>query len=222
MESATFACYKCFMPSPGLLAQAFLCSLLLISFAQQPPQDTPAVSRTRRFQLKQEHLCCLLVKGVDPIYPRESRLARTEGVVRLVIVIAKNGSVADVQSVSGDPPLLDAAITAVRQWRTQEVYLNGQVVEAEVPLTFTFTIQDPPNPAYLHLTNGKVIRANELREYTDTMEYTVGRHTHHVSPHSVTKITACLRNCIYGGGPSFNIVAIPLLPAKNTARQPPR
>jgi hypothetical protein len=69
----------------------------------------------------------------------------------------------------------------------------------------------------LHLTNGKVMRADELREYTDTMEYTVGRRTHHVSPHSVTKITACLHNCIYGGGPSFNIVAIPLSPAKDTA-----
>lgn len=159
----------------------------------------------------------MLVNAVDPIYPRESRLAHTEGVVKLVIIIAKNGSVADVQSVSGDPLLLDAAITAVRQWRTQEVYVNGQVVEAEVPLTFTFTIQDPPKPAYLHLTSGKIIRADELREYTDTMEYTVGRHTHHVSSHSVTKITACLRNCIYGGGPSFNIVAIPLLPAKDTA-----
>ena len=205
------------MPSPGPLAQAFLCSLLLISFAQQPPQDTTEVSRVRRFQLKQEQLFCLLVNAVDHIYPRESRLAHTEVVVKLVIIIAKNGSVADVQSVSGDPLLLDSVITAVRQWHTQAIYVNGQVVEAEVPLSFTFTIQDPPKPAYLHLTNGKVIRADELREYTDTMEYTVGRHTHHVSPHSVTKITACLHNCIYGGGPSFNIVAIPLSPAKDTA-----
>ena len=138
------------MPSPGPLAQVFLCSLLLMSFAQQPPQDTTEVSRVRRFQLKQEHQCRLLVNAVDPIYPRESRLAHTEGVVKLVIVIAKNGSVADVQSVSGDPLLLDSVITAVRQWRSQEVYVNGQVVEAEVPLTFTFTIQDPPKPAYLH------------------------------------------------------------------------
>jgi len=136
------------------------------------------------------------------------------------MIIAKNGSVADVQSVSGDPLLLDSAITAVRQWRSQPINVNGQVVEAEVPLTFTFAIQDPPKPAYLHLASGKVIRVDELREYTDTMEYTVGRRTHHVSPHSVTKITACLRNCIYGGGPSFNIVAMPLLPARKSARPP--
>jgi TonB family protein len=205
------------MPSPGPLAQVSLYFLLLIPFAQQPPQGTTAVSKLQRFRLKENNLHCILIYSVDPIYPSESRLAHTEGVVKLVIIIAKNGSVADVQSVSGDPLLLDAAITAVRQWRTQEVNLNGQVVEAEVPLTFTFTIQDPPKPAYMHLTNGKVIRADELREYTDTMEYTVGRHTHHVSPHSVTKITACLRNCIYGGGPSFTIIAIPLLPAKDTA-----
>jgi TonB family protein len=206
------------MPSPGPLVQVSLCFLFLISFAQQPPQDTTAVSKAHSFRLKQNDVRCNLINSADPIYPRESRLAHTEGVVKLVIIIAKNGSVADVQSVSGDPLLLDSAITAVRQWRSQSVYLNGQVVEAEVPLTFTFTIQDPPKPAYLHLTNGKVFRVDELREYTDTMEYTVGRRTHHVSPHSVKKITDCLRNCIYGGGPSFNIVAIPLLPARKAAR----
>ena len=218
MESATFACYKCFMPSPGPLAQAFLCSLLFISFAQQPPQDATAVSRVRRFQLKQKDLCCLLFKVVDPIYPRESRLAHTEGVVKLVMIIAKNGSVADVQSVSGDPLLLDSAITAVRQWRSQDVNVNGQVVEAEVPLTFTFAIQDPPKPAYLHLTSGKVIRVDELREYTDAMEYTVGRRTHHISANSVADINACARvsvilrregDCIPSGGASFSVRAIP-------------
>jgi hypothetical protein len=58
-----------------------------------------------------------------------------------------------------------------------------------------------------------VIRADEVREFTDRMEYTVGRHTHHLSPDSVTAILACGRDCVLSGGPSFDIHAIPLLPA---------
>lgn len=163
--------------------------------------------------MTQDQLCCFILKGVEPVYPRESRLAHTEGVVKLTMIIAGDGSVADLQAVSGDPLLLDSAISAVRQWRFQPVLLNGSPTEAEVPLSFTFSIQVAPSPAYLHLTNGSVIRADEVREFTDRMEYTVGRHTHHLSPDSVTAILACGRDCVLSGGPSFDIHAIPLLPA---------
>ena len=93
--------------------------------------------------------------------------------------------------------------------------------EIEVPLSFTFKIEDPPKPAFLHLTNGKVIRADNVRELTNRIEYIVDRRTHHIPPDSVTDIDACVRvsvlpkegNCIPSGGPSFVIRAIPLLPA---------
>jgi hypothetical protein len=115
---------------------------------------------------------------------------------------------------------------AVRQWRFM---IGGRAVGApkqtEVQLTFTFKIEDPPKPAYLHLTNGKVIRADEVREFTDRIEYTVGRRTHRMAPGSVTAINACARvvvkpnlkdgDCIPSGGPSFNIRAIPLLPSES-------
>jgi len=75
--------------------------------------------------------------------------------------------------------------------------------------------------SFLHLSNGQVIRADNVREFTDRIEYTVGRRTHYISPDSVTDINACARvsldispkegNCIPGGGPSFFIHAIPLL-----------
>jgi hypothetical protein len=101
----------------------------------------------------------------------------------------------------------------------------GAPRETEVPLTFTFKIEDPPKPGYLHLSDGKVIRADSVREFTDRMEYTVAGRTHHISPDSVTDINACAHvsiitkpkdkedDCIPRGGPSFDIIAIPLLPA---------
>jgi hypothetical protein len=144
------------------------------------------------------------------------------------LVIADDGSVAELQAVSGDPLLLDSKMKAVRQWHFS---IGGRVAagprEMEVPLTFTFKIEDPPKPAFLHLSNGEVTRAGNVRELTDRIEYTVDRRTHHISPDSVTDINACARvsviispkegNCIPRGGPSFFIRAIPLLPAVKTS-----
>jgi TonB family protein len=206
------------MPSPVPLAQISLYFFLLISFAQTPPpQSTATVSKVPRIQMQQEHLCCSILNFVKPIYPKESRLARTEGLVKLILIIDVNGSAADVRAVSGDPALLDSVITAVRQWRFQPTLLNNDPAEAEVPLSFTFRIENPPKPAYLYLKNGGVIRADRVREFPDTMEYTVGRRIHNLSADSVLSISACGHNCVAGGVPSFDVIAIPLLPTNKTA-----
>ena len=162
------------------------------------------------------------MRFVNPVYPKEARFAKTEGVVKVVVVFDENGSVTDLQAVSGDPVLLDSVLRAVRQWH---IAIGGRLVdgprETEVPLSFTFKIETP-TPAYLHLSDGRVIRADNVREFADRIEYTVGRRTHHISPTSVTDINACARiaielpmregSCIPGGGPSFLIRALPLLP----------
>jgi hypothetical protein len=196
--------------------------VLSILFAQVPPQSTTPNAELPRIHLKQDQLCCFVMNFVEPIYPREARLAHTEGAVKLILVIAADGSIADLQAVSGDPLLLDSTMKAIRQWRFSIGGFVGKTRETEVPLSFMFKIEDPPKPAYLHLTSGKVIRADEVREFTNRIEYTVGRRTHHLSANSVTDINGCVRtsvipqsegDCIPSGGPSFNIRAIPLLPA---------
>jgi TonB family protein len=209
------------------LARVFLHSLLSILFAQAPPQTTTPNSEPLRMHLKQEELCCFDMHFVKPVYPREARLAHIEGVVKLILVIAENGSVADLQAVSGDPLLLDSAMRAVRQWHVSTVGgVAGRSMETEVALSFTFKIEKPPKPAYLHLSNGEVIRVDRVREFTDGIEYTVGRRTRHISADSVTDINTCARislhllpregDCIPSGGPSFEIRAIPLLPVGKT------
>jgi hypothetical protein len=89
---------------------------------------------------------------------------------------------------------------------------------AELPLTFTFTIYNPPKPTYLHLKNGDVIRADSVREYNDGIEYKVGRLTNRISADSVRDISWCGSDCVPGGGPIFDIRAIPLLPAKKETK----
>jgi TonB family protein len=216
------------MPSPAPLAQVFLNSLLSILLSQAPLQSTTPNSGLPRVHLEQDQLFCYSVYFVKPIYPREARLAHAEGVVKLILVIADDGSIAGLQTVSGYPLLLDSTVNAVRQWRFSSMSrVAGNPAETEVPLSFTFKIEDPPKPAYLHLSNGEVIRADNVREFTDRIEYTVGRRTHHISTDSVTDINACARiwvggpqkegDCVASGGPSFLIHAIPLLPAVKTS-----
>jgi TonB family protein len=174
-----------------------------------------------RAHLSQNQLCCFDMRFVNPVYPKEARLANIEGLVNVVVVFADDGSVTELQAVSGDPVLLDSVMKAVRQWRFS---WGGRLVdgptETEVPLSFTFKIETP-TPAYLHLRDGRVIRADNVREFTDRIEYAVGHRTHRISANSVTDINACARisvespqkegSCIPSGEPSFLIRAIPLI-----------
>jgi TonB family protein len=160
---------------------------------------------------------------VKPVYPKEARRAHIEGVVKLHLVLADDGSIVELQPISGDPLLVDSAMKAVQQWHVSFSRVVGRPVEHEIALSFTFSIEDPPKPAYRHLANGDVIRADTVREFADRIEYTVGRQTHYISPDSVTNINACARvallpkmkegDCVVGGGPTFNIRAIPLWPS---------
>ena len=205
------------MPS----AQVWIYSLMLIALAQTPPRSTTADSKPPRVKIKQKDINCLAWNVVNPVYPKEARLAHTEGTVKLTIIVAANGLVTDIEDVSGDPLLSDSVIDAVRQWRLQPILLNGNPTQAEAPLTFTFRIYDPPTPAYLHLKNGAVIRADRVREYPDGIEYTAGGRSHRIPADSVWTISDCGgRDCVPGGGPSFSIRAIPLLPSEKETRRP--
>ena len=211
------------MPSSAPFGQILLYLLPSILAAQAPARSTAPRSELPRLHLEQDRLNCTALNVAGPIYPREARLAHAEGVVNLVMIIAVDGTVADLRAVSGNPLFLDSTIKALRQWRFAPTLVNGHPEEVYVALAFNFSIQDPPKPAYLRLTDGKVIRADAVREFTDRIEYTVGRRTFRLSPDSVEDISACDRTahlaegCVHGGEPSFNIRAFPLFPADNTS-----
>jgi TonB family protein len=215
------------MPLLASVTQVLVRLLLSIHLSQSPAQNTGPAPEVTRIHLEQNALCCFTSHSVTPVYPRQARVGHIEGVVKVILVIAADGSIADLQAVSGDPLLLDSTIKAVRQWRFSIGGFLGEPRKTEVPLSFTFKIEDPPKPAYLHLTSGKIIRADEVREFTDGIEYAVGSRTHHISASSVANIDGCARvtailqregDCIPAGGPSFFVRNIPLLPAVPPSR----
>jgi protein TonB len=92
--------------------------------------DTP-VSRIR---MGGKVTAAMLVNKVQPIYPLEARRQRVSGVVRLHAIIAKDGSVRQLEVVSGDSLLVQAALDAVRQWRYRPTTLEGEAVEVDTTI----------------------------------------------------------------------------------------
>jgi TonB family protein len=81
-----------------------------------------------------------LIHQVPPVYPPLAKQARIQGTVRLTAIIGKDGTVQDVQLVSGHPLLVPAAMEAVRQWRYEPTLLNGEPVEVITQIDVNFTL----------------------------------------------------------------------------------
>jgi protein TonB len=88
-----------------------------------------------------------LINPVQPVYPEQARQAHIQGTVRLHLVLAKDGSVAQVQVVSGHPLLVQAALDAVRQWCYRPTLLNGEPIEADTVVDVVFALTPTPAPA---------------------------------------------------------------------------
>ncbi len=85
----------------------------------------------------------MLINSVMPIYPPLAKMARQQGTVRLQTVIGPDGAVQDLQVLPGAPPLLvQAAITAVKQWTYRPTLLNGVPVTVATTVDVNFSLSD--------------------------------------------------------------------------------
>jgi TonB family protein len=78
------------------------------------------------------------VKNVVPQYPEDARRAGLAGVVVLECTLDPQGAVAEAVVLRGVPPLTDAAIKAVRQWRYTPTLLDGVAVPVIMTVTVNF------------------------------------------------------------------------------------
>jgi protein TonB len=84
-----------------------------------------------------------LLYKVQPLYPAIARAIGLAGTVRLRAVIATDGSVRQVDVISGNALLVQPAVAAVRQWRYRPTRLNGEPVEVETFITVNFILNQP-------------------------------------------------------------------------------
>ncbi len=76
----------------------------------------------------------------QPNYPSLARQARVEGDVVIEAVIDASGNVVEAKVISGHALLLSAALEAVRQWKYEPTYLNGEAVPVRLRVTVTFQL----------------------------------------------------------------------------------
>jgi protein TonB len=81
-----------------------------------------------------------ILRKVVPQYPPLARQARISGIVRLLGVIAKDGTVQRLTVISGHQLLQKAALDAVSQWLYQPTLLSGKPVEVLAPIDVIFTL----------------------------------------------------------------------------------
>jgi protein TonB len=81
-----------------------------------------------------------LIRMVQPIYPPIAKTAHVSGTVILHAIIAKDGTVEDLQYISGPGLLMKSAMDAVRMWRYKPTMLNGEPVEVDTTISVVFTL----------------------------------------------------------------------------------
>ena len=81
-----------------------------------------------------------LVRKVEPIYPPIAKTAHISGTVVLHAIIGKDGTIQQLEVMSGHPLLQQSALDAVRQWRYQPTLLNGDPVEVDTTIDVIFSL----------------------------------------------------------------------------------
>jgi TonB family protein len=111
------------------------------STAPEPPAATPGAAATAadRVQLSPQTAQNVTV-SVPPNYPLLARQMKVQGAVILQALISREGSIQELQIVSGPGILATAAREAVKQWRFKPYYQSGQPVETQARITVNFTI----------------------------------------------------------------------------------
>ncbi|MBM3755589.1 MAG: TonB family protein [Acidobacteria bacterium] len=83
-----------------------------------------------------------LIKQIRPNYPPLAKQARIQGTVRFNAIIARDGTIQNLNVVSGHPLLVPSATDAVRQWIYKPTLLNGEAVEVATQIDVNFTLSN--------------------------------------------------------------------------------
>ena len=100
----------------------------------------PKVAAPQRVRVSQGVSQGLRIKYVQPTYPPLARQARIQGQVVLHAEISKDGTITNLQLMSGHAMLAPAAIEAVKQWRYKPYLLNGEPVAVETEVVVNFSL----------------------------------------------------------------------------------
>src|SRR6266849_4596396 len=110
-----------------------------------PPPPPPEVKEVKaptqqRIRVGGNVQAANLIKKITPPYPPLAKQARIQGTVRFTAIIGKDGTIQNLQLVSGHPLLVPGATEAVKQWVYKPTLLNGEPVEVITQIDVNFTL----------------------------------------------------------------------------------
>ena len=110
------------------------------SAAPPPPPPVKEVKQVQRIRVGGNVQAANLIRKVTPQYPPLAKQARVQGTVRFQAIIGKDGTIQNLQLISGHPLLVPAATDAVKQWLYKPTLLNGEPVEVVTQIDVNFTL----------------------------------------------------------------------------------
>jgi protein TonB len=80
-----------------------------------------------------------ILEKTQPVYPPIAKQAHVQGTVVLHAVIGKDGRIKNLNVISGNAMLTQAAVDAVQNWRYKPYLLNGEPTEVDTTVTVNFS-----------------------------------------------------------------------------------
>jgi protein TonB len=105
------------------------------------PPPAPTGHHAEPHRMSEGVMQASLIYRVQPEYPRAAQIMHLSGTVRLRAIISRDGSVRQLEVLSGNPILAQSAVAAVRGWRYRPTRLNGEAVEVETYITVNFILE---------------------------------------------------------------------------------
>ena len=105
-----------------------------------PPVKVEEKKAITRIRVGGNVIAAKKIRGPLPIYPPLAKTARIQGMVRFTAIIGRDGTIQNLQLISGHPLLVPAAQAAVSQWVYQPTLLNGEAVEVVTQIDVNFTL----------------------------------------------------------------------------------
>ena len=105
-----------------------------------PPPEVKQAQVTKQIRVGGNVQAANLIKKITPVYPALAKSARIQGTVRFTAIIGKDGTIQNLQLVSGHPMLVQSATEAVKQWVYRPTLLNDEPVEVITQIDVNFTL----------------------------------------------------------------------------------
>jgi protein TonB len=125
---------------PGGTAGGVLGGIIGAVPSAAPPPPPPKPVTPQRIRVGGNVQAANLIRKITPTYPPLAKQARIQGTVRFTAVIGKDGTIQNLQLVTGHPLLVAAASEAVKQWLYKPTLLNGEPVEVVTQIDVNFTL----------------------------------------------------------------------------------